>query len=734
MLNLSKYYNHHCHTAEGSIGDSILKISEYVKKAKDYGLDKLTISDHGSLSAMYTFISACHKNDITPIIGMEAYEVEDVTLKDKEHRHANHLLLLAKNEIGLQNLFAIHNFAQIEGFYYKPKVDLNILKEYGNGIIACSACIAGRIPEAILNDDLDKAIELINGYKEVFDEFYLEIQPGKFEEQILVNDALIELGDYTNTPVVVTNDVHYLNPEDYIIHDYHVKLGRQKDKEDFNHDTLVYPDTCYWFMDKEHLIKNFTYTDILTREKLEEAIYNTSIIASECNIEFSDTIHMPEYKFVGNNTEEELLYKMCYEKLEKVIQDKPNPQDYIDRVERELKVIKDKKFCGYFLVVQDYINWSRKNNIAVGPGRGSCAGCLVAFLLGITRVDPIKYGLLFERFLDPNRDAIPDIDSDFNPQGREQVFKYTIDTYGYNNCAKVSTLHVRKAKGAVRDATRILGYEPSIGDTISKLIPTVVYGDDGEKTKDLSIQQTLEVVPEFKTIYEQYKDIIDLASRLEGLPSSAGLHAAGILISPIDFTKKLPLIKSNTEGVLATSLDLESAEHQFVKMDYLAIATMNVILKTEQDSGYYFDYANDDYDDDKVWNVIGSKNTTGLFQIASKTYKDRMPRLKPRSMKELAACIALVRGPAISAKTDELYMQIIEGTQEIKKIHPLYDEITKDTNGVLIFQEQIMKLAVNFGMDLSTGYKIVKLGASYLAHLLEIINTKWEKSVKFKFF
>jgi DNA polymerase-3 subunit alpha len=408
MLNLSKYYNHHCHTAEGSIGDSILKISEYVKKAKDYGLDKLTISDHGSLSAMYTFISACHKNNITPIIGMEAYEVEDVTLKDKEHRHANHLLLLAKNEIGLQNLFAIHNFAQIEGFYYKPKVDLNILKEYGNGIIACSACIAGRIPEAILNDDLDKAIELINGYKEVFDEFYLEIQPGKFEEQILVNDALIELGDYTNTPVVVTNDVHYLNPEDYIIHDYHVKLGRQKDKEDFNHDTLAYPDTCYWFMNKEDLLKNFTYTDILTREKLEEAIYNTSIIASECNIEFSDTIHMPEYKFVGNNTEEELLYKMCYEKLEKVIQDKPNPQDYIDRVERELKVIKDKKFCGYFLVVQDYINWSRKNNIAVGPGRGSCAGCLVAFLLGITRVDPIKYGLLFERFLDPNRDAIPD--------------------------------------------------------------------------------------------------------------------------------------------------------------------------------------------------------------------------------------------------------------------------------------------------------------------------------------
>lgn len=703
------YYPHHAHLASGSIGDSILRIPDYVKRAKEYGLKHLTMTDHGSLSAMYAFCDECQKQGIEPIVGMEAYECEDKSLKDKEHRDYNHLILLAKNWEGMQNLFQIHNHAAIEGFYYKPRTDKKDLEKYGRGLIGMSACIAGTIPQAILHDDLNKAISLVQQYKEFFDSFYLEIQPGRFKEQIIVNDGLVLLGQETNTPLIATNDIHYLNPEDYRVHDYNVKLGRSSDNKKEITDELIYPDTCYWFMDRHAMCSNFIYTDVVTQGVVEEALDNTIVVAESCKTELSSEMHMPAYPTENGKSEEETLYEMCFERLNKIIQNKPNPEVYVDRLLRELEVIKQKGFCGYFLVVQDYINWAREHGIPVGPGRGSAAGSLVSNVLGISQPDPIKYELMFERFLDPCRAAIPDIDTDFDCSKRDDMFLYAVKRYGYDHCALVSTLHIRKAKGAIRDAARVLGYEPVIGDKIAKLIPQVVYGDDGDKMTDLAIREAINVVPELQDLEKKYGDIIDLAEKLEGLPSSSGIHAAGILISPISLTDRAPLIKPNKEGVLATSLNLDDAEKNFVKFDYLSLASIGVIKHTEDDIGWNFDYQDDTLlEDDAVWDLISSRNTTGVFQVSSKTYKDRMPRLRPHSINELAACLALVRGPCISNKMDELYMQIIEGKQEPRKIHPIYDKVMKQTNGIMIFQEQIIKLIVAFGFDLPTGYTVMK--------------------------
>lgn len=700
------YYPLHVHTAIGSVGDSILKIKEYVSLAKEYGLDRLAITDHGSMSAIYSFAEECKKQDITPVIGMEAYEVEDADRKDSEERFSyNHLVLLARTDEGFRNLLRIHNDAQIRGFYYKPRTDRQALKRWGSGIIALSACVKGSIPQAILSGDPDKAIEMIKFYKSCFDSFYLEIQPGRFQEQIVVNDGIVELSKITKTPLVVTNDVHYLRRTDYKVHDYHVKLGRSKDKEKFTEE-MIYPDTCYWFMRAPLLESYFQYSDIVTVNLVRQGMKNADKIIHECNVNLDTKVQMPQYSC---DNEQEELYTRCYEKLNEVIQDVPNPTVYADRLERELKVISDKGFCGYFLVVQDYVQWARDNDINVAYARGSASGSLVTYLLGISAPDPIHYGLLFERFLDPKREAIPDIDVDAGADSREKIFQYLVSKYGYEHCAQISAIHVRKAKGAIKDAARILELPLDLAMKVSSLIPTVFYDDDGEKQKDLSIEDSCKVIPELNKLREKHKKLFDLAIALEGLPSSMSIHAAGIAISPKNLTDTVPLIRSNREGLLATSLTLEDAEKSIVKFDILGLDTIDVVRDVERELGIEFDNRNpDSYTDEAVWNVVGSKYTTGIFQLGSNTYKQRMPRLKPKSILELSNCLALIRGPSISAKADEQYIAVEEKTAKIKKVHPIYDSITCGTNGILLYQEQIMELAVAVGLDLSEGYRIVK--------------------------
>lgn len=710
------YYPLHVHTSTGSIGDSILSVPEYIQTVKKYGLNAAAITDHGSMSTMYSFITECGKNNIKPIVGMEAYVVENNNIKFQQENKitrgkAGHLVLLAKNSQGLENLLRIHNQAATEGYYYEVRTDWSHLLKWGEGIVALSACVGGEIPRAVIREKKEEAKKLIEFYKECFDEFYLEIQPGKFEEQIKTNHELIKFSNLLDVPLIITNDVHYLNAEDAILHDYYVKLGRHSSEE-----KMIYPDTVYWLMNTKNLIDSFCYDEIITKDVILNAIKKTEEIANKCNIVVDEKISMPIY--TNSKNEDELLYEKCFNSLNRIIEKKANPQEYIDRLVRELDVIKVKGFSGYFLIVADYIEWAKEHDIPIGPGRGSAAGSLVTYLLGICQADPIKYHLLFERFLDPKREAIPDIDIDMSPDGREHIFNYVTKKYGQTHCSQVSTLVTRKVKGAIRDAARILGYKPKVGDEIAKLIPVVYYDDNGDKQTELSIEDAVNVTPKLRKYLEAYPDIFKLAKGLAGLPYAKGVHAAGVIISPVELNTRIPLVKS--ENMLATSLTLEDAEKMFVKFDFLVLGTLNIMKKVEDDAGIKFDYQNDElFEDPEVWKVISSHDTTGIFQISSKTYKKRMPRLKPGNIEELAACLALIRGPAISAKTDELYMRIIEGREEIKHLHPIYDEITKKTNGILIYQEQIMHLAVGFGLDLSTGYRIVKASAKKKMNQLE---------------
>jgi len=715
----------HVHTTKGSVGDSILKIDDYIKKAKEFKLPAIAETNHGSMSDMFEFYKACKDNDIKPIIGCEVYETTDRTLKslvNKKRPNAWHLVLLAKNKVGMENLLYITSNAQLEGYYYKPRTDIEILREHGEGIIALSACLGSKLKYLINNNETDRqVIEAINEYKEIFDDFYLEIQPGDFDEQIQYNKKLIELSSTTNTSLIVTNDVHYLNSDDWKTHDAHVKIHR---KMKIN-EAQVYPDKCYYLQDYNTITNSLSY---LPYDIVKQAIANTVKVANEIILELDITsINMPKYNTM-DFSEESTLITMCHTKLKELAPTLKDPANYASRLERELKVINQLGFSGYFLIVADFVDYAQKNNIPVGPGRGSACGSLAAYLMDITKVDPVKYNLLFERFLSPHRKSIPDIDLDFASDKRTMMFDYAVKKYGSDHCALVSTLGMRKAKASIRDAARIYDIDKDLADQAAKLIPQVFYGDEGEKTTDLSIEESISLVPSLKELSLEHPLWFETAMKLENLPKSSSIHAAGTIVSSLPLQKYIPLRKPKSDTILATELNLASAEMAgFVKFDFLSLATLTVIDNTLKDMNIEFDFTTNEYDDEKVWKLIGSKNTTGLFQIASKTYKERMPRLKPKNIKELAACLALVRGPCIQSGDDKKYMDIIEGKREIELIHPFYDDVTADTKGILLYQEQIMQVAVNFGFSKEKSYDLMKaIAKKKIGKIKEFENSFYE--------
>lgn len=690
----------HAHDCAGSIGDSILQIKDYIQKAKSLGLPAIALTNHGSLTTNFEFYKECIANSIKPIIGLEAYWCKDRLNMTPENKKSYHLILLAKNKTGLKNLIKINNDANINGFYYKPRTDDAVLKEHSEGIIALSACAGGEIPSLILEDKLDEAKERILFFKNTFKEFFLEIQPGDFKEQKIVNETLKILSSELNVPLVMTNDVHYLNKKDATIHDLHCRISQNKTME--SNPELLYPDTCYYFMSESDLLSELQDKS----DNIKEAIFNTVRIADLCE-EYEYPIQFKMPSFLKEN-EDSVLTKICYRSLSKRINQLTDPQKYIDRLEYELDVINKLGFCGYFLIVQDFLQYAKDHDIMVGPGRGSVGGSIVAWLLDIVKADPIKHGLLFERFLSVNRKSLPDIDMDIISSKRDLMQQYAIKKYGKDNCALVSTTSFRKAKKAIRDVARVLSIDLSIADTIAKLIPVTYYDDAGEKTIDLTIPESLEVVPELREYQKKYPQLFSYAIALEDLPAAASIHAAGVVISPYDLTENVPLVRSNKEGIFATGYDKNIAEKFAIKFDFLALKNLDIINETLKMANIELSLSDELFTDEGMWNIIGSKNTTGIFQISSPTYKKRMYRLKPTNVDELATCLALVRGPCISAKADEVFMRIIEGEDKIKKIEPIYDSVMQETNGILVFQEQLMKLCVAYGIDIDTSYDILK--------------------------
>lgn len=684
----------HAHSSIGSIQDSVLSIKDYVKRGADLGLTHLAITDHGSMAGIVEFKQECDNYGIIPIIGMEAYVCENRLLQDKEHREYHHLILLARNQKGLENLMEIHNDAQINGFYYKPRTDHDFLSKHGEGIVALSACVAGEIPSLLLQDKYDEAYKLIDLYRSIFDFFCIEIQPGDFELQITANKRLIEIASKKDINIVVTNDIHYLNKNDYLKHNYHIKSFRKTKDDDNDLEALVYPDTCYWFMTQDDIIASFPED---MRNTVNAAVKNTKAISDRF---FSDNIkwdfQMPKFPKVPSSfTEERYLKALCLQSLSNRIHTISNPAMYMDRLAYELDVINQLGFAGYFLIIWDLLRFARDHDITVGPGRGSCGGSLVSWLLDITVADPIKYNLMFERFLSVNRKDKPDIDLDICSDKRYLLQQYTLDTYGYDNCALVGSYSIGKPKSTLRTAGRVLNIDLAIIDKICKCIPV-------GQTVPTTLQ---EIIDKYKTIEaynREYPELFNLAMSLEELPTNLGIHAAGMIISPNSLMKKLPMRKyKDKEDKLEINVSLitkKYVENIGLKFDYLGLNTIKIVEDTKNQVGIDIDLSDDNfYNDSEVWKIIGSKNTDGIFQISSNTYKERMWRIKPKSIKELAACLALIRTPCIMAKTDEQYMRIVEGKEQIEKICPEYDEVMKDTNGICIYQEQLMQMAVNFG-------------------------------------
>ena len=698
----------HVHTSRNSIGDAILKLDEYINKAKELNMKSLCITGHGSLADMYDFYFKCKENNINPLIGCEIYLTPDMEDKTKESK-TYHMILIAKDNIGLKNLINIVSIASLEGFYKKPRVDLDYVSKHRDGLICLTACVGGMLPQLILQEE-----EYDSHIKELKDIFganlYFEIQPGEFEDQIKVNNKLIELSKEYDVPLVITNDIHYLNAEDYLIHDYHVKLGRKKTMSD----ELEYPDKCYYLMDYNTLYESMYLYD---SDIIKEALENTNKIAEQCSIEVKvDGLNLPEFKCPEGYTPRTYIEHLCYQRLEEIKFLIKDPSQYIDRMHYELDTLEELNFTSYMLIMWDIYRYAREQNIMMGPGRGSVSGSVVAYLLQLVTIDPLKYNLLFERFTSKHRrGSVPDIDCDTPSQYREQMFEYVINKYGIDHCAAVSTFTMRKAKSAIRDVCRLLEIDLKTADTIAKLIPTVYYLDDDseeDKLVDLSIEEALEHVEELREYQNIYPEMFNIAMKLEGLESSASIHAAGTLITKDPVLETMPMIRQQKKELQATALELKACESvKGIKYDFLGLNTLDILIYCQELSGDIFDMEFDPCDDENIWSLISSNKTTGLFQIGTDTYKKRMPRLAPKTIQELAACLALVRGPCISAGTDEVYMRIQEGLDEIHLIHPYYDDATKDTNGALIFQEQLMQVCINMGMSIEDAFKTMKFAA-----------------------
>ena len=708
---MNKYVPIHVHTSRNSIGDATLKLDEYISKAKELGLDTLCITGHGSLADMYDFYFKCIENDIKPIIGCEIYLTPDMDNKTKDSE-TYHMILLAKNNDGLKNLINIVSIASLKGFYKKPRVDLTYIKEHNEGLICTTACAGGMLPQYILDENEEGIKNHIEELKDIFGaDLYFEIQPGDFSDQITINNKLIELSNNYQIPLILTNDIHYLNEEDYIVHDYHVRLGRKvKASED---GSLIYPDKCYWVMPYDRLIESMSSYD---KDIVNEAINNTIKVGEQCNISVEvKELNLPEFECPDDYTPRQYIEHLCYERLEEIQYLITDPNRYIDRMHFELDTLEELGYTSYMLIMWDIYRYARHQNIMMGPGRGSVSGSVVAYLLRLVTIDPLKYDLLFERFTSKHRKgSIPDIDMDCPSQYREQLFKYVIDKYGLDHCAAVSTFTMRKAKSAIRDTCRLLDIDLKTADTIAKLIPTVYYLDDDseeDKLVDLSIAEALEHVPELRDYQKIYPEMFDIAMKLEGLESSASIHAAGTLITNDPVIESMPMIRQNKE-LQATSLELKACESvKGIKYDFLGLNTLDILIYCEQLTGVKFDMEFDPCNDPEIWDLISSNKTTGLFQIGTDTYKKRMPRLAPKTIQELAACLALVRGPCISAGSDEVYMRIQEGLDSVHLIHPYYDDATKDTNGALIFQEQLMQVCINMGMSIEESFKTMKFAA-----------------------
>ncbi len=682
----------HVHT-EYSLLDGAIKINELIETAESYRMPALAITDHGNLFGAVEFYTKAIKAGIKPIIGCETYVAPKSRL-DKERsggEHSFHLILLAKNNDGYKNLVTLVTRAYLEGFYYKPRIDLDLLEQYSGGLIGLSSCLKGEVPYHLNRGMTDEAREAALRYKHILgaDNFYLELQDNGIDEQYEVNRKLIELGDELHIPLVATNDCHYLRSDDVRAHD--VLLCIQTGKTVNQDDRMKFRTDQLYFKSPEEMKRAF--------EEVPQAIENTIHIAERCNIEFrTDRYLLPHFPIEDGRNDNDYLDELSRDGLKKKLKG-DIPDEYRARLELELEVIKKMGYSSYFLIVWDFINYSKRNGIPVGPGRGSAAGSLVSYALGITEIDPLRYGLLFERFLNPERVSMPDIDIDFCKDRRPEVISYVSDKYGKDRVAQIITFGTMAAKASIRDVGRALDIPYAEVDRIAKLIPM---------TLNITIDEALKAEPKLKEAYNsdgRYKELIDIAKRLEGLCRHSSTHAAGVVISPGPLTDYAPLYKHPSDETVTTQFDMGAVEKiGLLKFDFLGLKTLTVIDKTvkyARENGKEIDIDDIPIDDKKTYDLLATGNTTGIFQLESEGMRDILIKMVPNRFEDLIALVALYRPGPIGSGMIEDFIKRKKGERDVSYDLPQLKEILDETYGVILYQEQVMKIAnvlANFSM------------------------------------
>lgn len=675
----------HVHT-EYSLLDGSNKIKEYVSRVKELGMTSAAITDHGVMYGVIDFYRAAKAAGIKPVLGCEVYVAPgsrfDKTPGATEDRYY-HLVLLAENQKGYENLTKIVSKAFVEGYYYKPRVDMELLNEYHEGIIALSACLAGEVQKYLSRGMYQEAVEVAKRYEDIFGKgnFFLELQDHGMQEQKMVNQQLLRLSQETGIELVATNDVHYTYAEDEKPHDILLCIQTGKKLDDENR--MRYEGGQYYVKSEEEMRSLFPYA--------QEAIENTQKIADRCHVEIEFGVRkLPKYDVPEGYTSSEYLDKLCFEGLERNYgaAEETVKKELKDRLDYELSVIKEMGFVDYFLIVWDFIKYAKDHDIMVGPGRGSAAGSIVSYCLGITNIDPIKYQLLFERFLNPERVSMPDIDIDFCFERRQEVIDYVVRKYGADRVVQIVTFGTLLAKGVIRDVGRVMDLPYAFVDSIAKMIPQEL---------GMTLEKALQMNGDLKKLYdtdEQVKTLIDMSMRLEGLPRHSSMHAAGVVISQKSVDEYVPLALGS-DGSVVTQFTMTTLEELgLLKMDFLGLRTLTVIQNAvqlvEKNTGKKIDIDHLGFDDKAVLESIGTGKTDGIFQLESGGMKNFMKELKPQSLEDLIAGISLYRpGPM------DFIPQYIRGKNDQSSIVydcPQLEPILAPTYGCIVYQEQVMQI------------------------------------------
>ena len=678
----------HVHT-EYSLLDGAASVKKLAARAKELGMDSLAITDHGVMFGVIDFYRACLEEGIKPIIGCEVYTAARSRFdKDSEKdKFMGHLVLLAKDNGGYRNLMKIVSEGYRNGFYYKPRVDKELLREYSEGIIALSACLAGNVQHNLLNGDYLSARKEALELREIFgdENFYLELQDQGLEEEARILPDMKRLHEETGIPFVATNDVHYVMQEDAQAQDVLMCIQTASTIDEDNR--MRFPNDQFYLKSEEEMRRIFSNTP--------EAIDNTAKIAERCNVTFTfGELHLPEFQAPEGLSNREYLRQLCSRGLEERYPDE-NEESFAllrERLDYELTTIENMGYVEYFLIVWDFINYARSRNIMVGPGRGSAAGSIVAYTLRITDIDPIKYGLIFERFLNPERVSMPDIDIDFCYERRGEVIDYVTEKYGADNVSQIITFGTLKAKAAVRDVGRVLNVSYQETDAIAKAIPFAL---------KMTIDKALEISPELKSMYdsdETTRKVIDMARAIEGMPRHASTHAAGVVISKLPLDEYVPLYL--TDKGLATQFNMTTIEELgLLKMDFLGLRNLTIIRDAlemiRENHGVDIDFSRMEYDDPAVYEIISQGNTQGLFQLESGGMTSFMKNLKPDCFEDIVAGIALYRpGPMASIPT---YIDNKRNPGHVKYVHESLKPILGVTYGCMVYQEQVMQIVRDLG-------------------------------------